>query len=256
MDQSSWEGMMQILKIGFLAIACLGLLRVASATPVCSTGTLAAYEALGSTGCNIGTVTVASFATLSGTNGATAINTGAVTVTPGGGTTDPELTFSFSLMATDPTLFESIFTYAIFGPDFTSDTITLSGSGETGNGGVSDIQNYCIGGSFGPDAVTGCNGSTSGTLLTLDGIQNTDTIPFASTSSLSITDDFVLDSGGPGTASGGTFADQYAATATSTSPVPEPGAFLLTATGLALSVFRKCRPLAEISNDPDKETCA
>ena len=242
------------MKIGFLAIACLGLVRMASATPVCSTGTLAAYVALGSTGCSIGTATVASFATLSGTNGATAINTHAVTVTPGGGTTDPELTFSVSLMATDSTLLESIFTYMISGPAFTSDTITLSGSSEDGNGGVSDIQNYCIGGSFGPDGVTGCNGSTSGTLLTLDGIQNTDFTSIASLSSLSITDDFVLDGGGLGSASGGTFDDQYAAT--STSPVPEPGAILLTATGLALSVFRKFRPSGRISNNPDKEICA
>ena len=143
-------------------------------------------------------------------------------------------------MATDPTQLESIFTYMISGPALTSDTITLSGSEETGNGGVSDIQNYCVGGSFGRDGVTACNGAMSGTLLTLAEIQNTDDISFAGASSLSITDDFVLDSGGPGTASGGTFADQYAAT--STSPVPEPGAFLLTAIGLALAVFRKFRP--------------
>jgi hypothetical protein len=153
---------------------------------------------------------------------------------------DPELTFSVSLTATNPTLLESIFTYTISGPAFTSDTITLSGSSETADGDVSDIQNYCIGGSFGPDGVTGCNGSTSGALLTLDGIQNTDNTSIASVSLLSITDDFVLDGGQAGTASGGTFVDQY--TATSTSPVPEPGPFLLTATGLALSAFRKFRP--------------
>jgi hypothetical protein len=222
-----------------LAIAFLALVRMVSAGPVCSSGTLATYEALGSTGCTIGAATVASFMAVSGTTGATAINPTTVTVTPSGGTTDPELTFSVSLTATNPTMLESIFTYMISGPAFTMDMITLSGSSETVDGDVTDIQNYCVGGSFGPDGVTGCTGSTSGALLTLDGIQNTDQTTVAGVSLLSITDDFVLDGGTAGTASGGTFLDQY--TATSTSTVPEPGAFLLTATGLALSAFWKFR---------------
>jgi hypothetical protein len=231
------------MKPIFLAIAFLGVVRIASASPsFCTTGTLADYEALGSTGCTIGTATVASFLAVSpGTAGATAIDPTTVTVTPSGGTTDPGLTFSVSLTATDPTMLESIFTYIISGPAFTSDTITLAGTSESGDGDASDIQNYCVGGSFGPGGVTGCNGSTSGTLLTLDPIQNTDNTSIASISLLSITDDFVLDGGATtGTASGGTFADQF--TATSTSTVPEPGACLLTAIGLALLAFWKFRP--------------
>ena len=136
-------------------------------------------------------------------------------------------------------MLESIFTYKISGPAFTMDMITLSGGSETADGGVSDIQNYCVGGSFGPDGVTGCNGSASGTLLTLDGVQNTDNTSIASVSLLSITDDFVLDGGLAGTASGVAFADQF--TATSTSTVPEPGVFPLTSAGLVLLVSWKFR---------------
>lgn len=223
-----------------LVFAGLCLLRVASATPVCgSTGTtLAAYEALGSGGCTIGADTFASFAAVGGTAGAVPIDPTTVTVTASGGTTNPELTFQTSLTANAGTLLESIFTYTVSGASFTMDVLNLSNSSETGDGAVTDIQNYCFGGHFGPDGVTGCTGSASGTLLGLDGIQNTDQTTIASIASLSITDDFTID-GGPagqgGSASGGTFSDQFTATATSTS-TPEPGAFLLTGCGLALLI--------------------
>jgi hypothetical protein len=133
---------------------------------------------------------------------------------------------------------EALFNYAISGPAFTMETITLSGSSETVDGAVTDTQNYCAGGQFGPDGVTGCTGSATGTLLTFDGVQNTDQTPFAGPTLLSITDDFVLDGGTAGSASGGTFQDQFSAT----SAVPEPnGAFLLPAAVLVFAGIRKLR---------------
>jgi hypothetical protein len=75
---------------------------------------------------------------------------------------------------------------------------------------VTDIQNYCAGGTFGPDGVTGCAAVTSA-LVTLDGIQQTDSASFAGVSLLSITDDFTLDGGLGGSASGGSFTDQFTA---------------------------------------------
>jgi hypothetical protein len=35
------------------------------------------------------------------------------------------------------------------------DVLSLSGSSETVDVGVTDIQNYCVGGNFDPDCVTG-----------------------------------------------------------------------------------------------------
>jgi len=205
-------------------------LQVASATPVCSTQSLAGYIALGAGGCTIGADTVASFMTLTGF--ATPINTASITVTPSGGTFNPELTFSVSQAVSGGTVDEAIFNYTISGPAYTTDVINLSGSSETVDGAVTDTQNYCVGGHFGPDGVDGCTGSTSGALVAVDGAQQSDNTSFANPHSLNITDDFVLDSGTAGTASGGTFSDQFTA-------VPEPGVFLLTGTGLVLAMLRK-----------------
>ena len=168
-------------RLILLAIAGTALLRVASANSLCSTESLASYIALGSAGCTIGSDTFASFTIISpGTAGATAIDPSAVTVTPSGGTTNPTLTFQTSLTAKTPQLLEALFNYTVAGASFTSDTLTLSNSSETADGAVTDIQNYCFGGNFGPDGVDGCPGAdTNGALLGLDGIQNTDstTIP-------------------------------------------------------------------------------
>jgi hypothetical protein len=145
---------------------------------------------------------------------ATPINTASITVTPSGGTFNPELTFSVSQAVSGGTVDEAIFNYTISGPAYTTDVINLSGSSET------------------VDGVDGCTGSTSGALVAVDGAQQSDNTSFANPHSLNITDDFVLDSGTAGTASGGTFSDQFTA-------VPEPGVFLLTGTGLVLAMLRK-----------------
>jgi hypothetical protein len=57
--------------------------------------------------------------------------------------------------------------------------------------------------------------------LTLDGIQNSDSTPLGSVSSVAVTDDFTLDGGTAGTASGGEFTDAFTATSTVTT-TPEP----------------------------------
>jgi hypothetical protein len=110
--------------------------------------------------------------------------------------------------------------------------LTLSNSSETGNGDVTDTQNFCEGGSFGPDGVDGCAG-TSGALITVDGAQNTDHAALQSASLLSITDDIIVDSGGTGSASGGTFVDQL----NPPTGVPEPGTYLLFSAGIITALL-------------------
>jgi len=226
------------------AIAGISLLRVASANSICTTESLANYILLGSAGCTIGSDTFASFAIVTpGSTGATAIAPSAVTVAPSGGTTDPTLTFSTNLTASDGQLLEALFNYTVAGASFTSDTLTLSPATEAVDGAVTDIQNYCFGGNFGPDGVDGCAG-TNGALLGLDGAQNTDSTTIPGVTSLGITDDFEIDGGPPmdpgSGATAGTFIDQFTANANA-SPTPEPGALLLTALGLSLAALREIR---------------
>jgi hypothetical protein len=214
------------LTPAFCAIL-LSALSAAGAT--CTGGSLASYIALGSGGCTIGTTTIYDFETVSGTSGATPISTGDVTIGPLGGTFDPGVIVSVNTAAGANSLLEAIFTYRLSGPSFTSDSITLSGSSETGDGAVTDVQNYCAGGTFGPDGVTGCTGAP-GSLLTLDGVQHQDATGLGPAGLLSITDDFTLDGGLSGSASGGTFTDQFTA-------VPEPSSYLLTGLGFAFALL-------------------
>jgi len=192
---------------------------------------LASYESLGSAGCTVGQTDVAGFATVSGITGATAIDPSTLVITPTAGTSDALLTFSLNLTATTPALDEAIFTYTVTGPALLSDDIALSNSSETVDGAVTDIQNYCAGGQFGSDGVTGCSGSATGTLLTLDGIQNTDQTSLLGPHLLNVTDDFTLDGGTAGSATGGKFSDHFMFA----SPVPEPPASILFLAGAVLA---------------------
>ncbi len=218
------------MKHIWLFAAVFVFVEAASATPLCMNGTLAAYEALGAGGCSISSNIVASFMNVSGSTGATEISPTLVNIMPGGSTANPSLTFTVSTTANSGSLDEEIFTYIISGAVYSKDMSTLSGSSETGNGGVTDVQNYCAGGTFNSTGVAGCTTPATGTLLSIDGIQNSDSISLAGPQKVSITEDLTIDSGGTGSASGGTVEDQFTASAAT----PEPAGFLLTFLGLAL----------------------
>lgn len=204
-----------------------------SAAPTCTNGTLASYIGLGSGGCTIGANTLYDFQTVSGTAGATEIPTKDVAIAPLGGSLNPGFTATVVQSASTNTELETIFTYRISGSPYVSDSITLAGSSQTVDGAVTDIQNFCAGGTFGPDGVTGCTGS-AGSLLTLNGTQNQDSTSLGPAGLLSVTDDFTLDGGLAGSASGGTITDRFSA-------VPEPLSYLLTILGLALGIGTKLR---------------
>lgn len=184
----------------------------------CTTGSLASYISLGATGCTIGGNTLFDFNAVPGTAGATEVGTGSVSLIPAGSSANPGLTINLGVRASANSLLETIFTYQISGESYTSDSVTIASSSETGDGAVTDVQNYCEGGTFSPDGVTGCTG-TPGSLLALDGVQNTNSAPISATL-LGVTDDFTADGGTIGSAMAGTATDQF--TAVSTSVVPEP----------------------------------
>lgn len=212
-----------IKQISLLAFAALSVARLEAATS-CVGGTLTAYVALGAGGCTIGNNTLYDFAILpNGTAGATEIS-GAANLTPSGGNYNPSLGISVSQTAKDPTVLEVFFTYDISGAGYTNTSATLNGSKLTGSfAAVTGVENYCEGGSFGSDGLDGCP-AANGALVTLAGFQNSDSAGFSKVPFLSVTDDFTIDGTG-GTASGGTFTNNFAA-------VPEPVSISLTGVGL------------------------
>jgi hypothetical protein len=210
-------------------IGCAALFSVAQfgSAASCTSGTLASYLSLGSSGCTIGGETISNFSILSGQTGATALATASITITPTGGVYNPTLTFTTSQTASTNALLESFFTYDVAGGSLVSSAITLSGSSETVDGDVSEIENFCAGGKFDSTGVGGCTG-TAGSLLTLDVVQNSDYSGLGPVGFLNVTDDFVLSGGTAGSAAGGTFTNSFGA-------VPEPASILFTGFGLALA---------------------
>jgi MYXO-CTERM domain-containing protein len=212
-----------------LLIGCAALFSVAQlcAASTCTSGTLASYLSLGSSGCTIGGETLYNFSILSGQTGATELSAASITITPSGGVYSPTLTFTTSQSASTNALLESFFTYDLSGASLVSSAITLSGSSETGDGGVTEIENFCAGGMFDSTGVGNCTG-TAGSLLTLDGAQNSDYSGLGPVSFLNVTDDFTLSGGTIGSAAGGTFTNSFGA-------VPEPASIMFAGFGLALA---------------------
>jgi hypothetical protein len=218
----------------FLSLVSLTLAIVSgSYAAPCGTGSLASYIALGSGGCAIGANTLFDFRALSGIAGATPISSGAVMLAPLGGNFDPGLSATVNTTANAGTLLEALFTYKITGSIYVSDSIGLTNSSVSGDGTVTGIQDFCAGGTFGPSGVAGCTGIPR-SLLTLAGVQNQDSASFGLVTLLSVTDDFTLDGGSAGSASGGTLTNRFTA-------VPEPATFFVT--GMSLILAAACASL-------------
>ncbi len=187
----------------------------------------------------IGSNTLYDFVTFSGTTGETAILPSGISLAPSGGALDPGLGTTIDVTANAGSVLEALFTYKISGNPYIASSLTLTNSSESGDGVVTGVQDYCAGGVFGPDGLTGCSG-TIGTLVTLDGVQNQDSATFGSASPLSVTNDFIVDGGLSGSASAGTLTDRFTA-------VPEPISFLFVALGLAIAIGLRFTPMNGMS---------
>jgi hypothetical protein len=218
-------------QVLLLALATFSFARLGVAAS-CSNASLAAYVSLGTGGCTIGGNTLSDFTILSGIAGATPILPSAITIMPTGSSFNPGLTISMTQTANTGSLLEIIFTYQIAGLKYAGSSLLLSGSSEPGGGDVTGIENFCGDGTFGPDGVSGCTG-TNGTLVTLDGTQQSDMGTFGSVSILHVTNDLAIDSTF-GSATAGKLADSFAA-------VPEPVSLTLAGLGLAFVGATKLR---------------
>lgn len=219
-------------QVLILALATASFAGLGLAAP-CGTASLASYSAA-SFSCTIGGDTLSNFSVLAPLYGSQIAN-GSIIVTPSGGTFNPTLTFSTNplLNASGGNAFETYFSYDISGLPYVAISSTLSGSSETGDGAVNDIASFCEGASFDSNGV--CSMANS-SLSTVDGALNTDMAGFAAVNMLNVQNDFVIDPGTMGTASGGTFTNSFSA-------VPEPFTSALTGLGAALVGVLRIRAL-------------
>jgi len=197
-----------VKQFGLLCLASLGVAQLVSAAP-CVPGTLASYIALGAGGCTIGGNVLANFAQGSALNGALNIPLAGLNVFPAGGAFDPGIVVTGNITAGSGQVFSALINYTITGSTYTSDTITLSNTTASGNGAVTDIQNFCLNGDFtAPSFASGCPiGEGSGSPLIVIG--NGSATASVNATSLGITHNLEIDSGNTGSASGAVIVDQF-----------------------------------------------
>jgi hypothetical protein len=203
----------------------------ALSAPMCVSDTLSGYIGLGSAGCEIGGATFSDILTLPPITGAEAVPAAAITITPVLSGSTVGLDIQISASAANGDLLQALIRYTLLGGPFISDRATVSGTSAAGGAFVTDIQNFCAGGTFLPGDVTGCTG-TPGALLVFN--NGTDHAALAGASQITIVHDFTLDTGSGGTASGGLVSDRFGA-------VPEPHTFVLVSSALLAVAARLIR---------------
>jgi hypothetical protein len=209
---------MKILNSWTLAAALSCFASLCQAGP-CVTASLASYAALGPFGCTIGGTVFGSFAALTPTNNAVAIRATDIVVTPvttGG----PALTFQMGASAGAGTILEARFTYQASGANITASAVGLSGTSVTGNGAVSEIQDFCLSGTFDATGVQNCTGSSGEQVIVGPGSNQ---VTFAPVSMITVSNDLTFDGGPGGTATGGTLTNQFSASSAVCSFVVTPG---------------------------------
>ncbi len=216
------------------------LSTLATAAPLCISGSLSTYVGLGADGCMLGSNTVSAFTILAPITGATAISPNSISVSPINSSTSPGLTFTTSITAERTQVFQLLLMYEIRGFAFTRDSVTLSNASSRGNGAVTEIQNYCLGAKFVPDPPNpiGTCAGTDGTLVVLN--SGSDDATFSPVNLIAVLHDLTIDGGRNGSATGATVTDQFTARAAPPSEiVPEPSAIMLMGSGLGLGILAK-----------------
>lgn len=207
----------------------------ALAAPMCMTNTLESYISLGSSGCEIGGSTFSGFEALPPITGALPIMPGNISITPVQSGNMVGLDVMINSTASAREVRQALLGYMVMAPAITGTMVTLSGTSVTGGAFVTDIQNYCAGGSFLPGDVTGCTGSADDSLVILNAGSQQAMFPAVST--LNVVHDFTLDAFEGGTASGGMVMDRFTVTA-GPEPVPEPQTYILLSSALLAIALR------------------
>ena len=205
---------------------------------MCSPGTLQSYIALGAAGCTAGPDQFSSFQTLTGFS-PNVISPNAVTVTPLISGANVSLAFSTNLSAATNSTTELFFNYLLKG-NVIGSMITLANTSATGDGVATYIQNLCNGGTFGSDGISGCTGTAYQLAVTNN---DTDQAAFAPASAISVTDDFTLDGGQMGSATGGTFTDRFSNSSGPGTATPEPNTIIVSGVGMVSLIWLRRRSL-------------
>jgi hypothetical protein len=219
-----------------LLAAGLALLAPGAAVSApCSSGSLADYIALGSSGCTIGAASFSDFAALPVPAAATPIAPTAVIVLPfEAGPDEPGLRFLVDVSASASEFLDVAIGYLVSAPSLVRATLALEDTAVTGDGVVTAIEDLCFGGPFAGGPL-GCTGASSDTLIAFDVGDDAELavgLDFGPVAALGVVTDLGVDGGLGGSAA--------LSAATNRFLVPEPTtAVLLAAGALALALARR-----------------
>jgi hypothetical protein len=243
MDNELERITMRRLMLGTLmALAVPSLLQAA---PICVSGSLAEYIALGPGGCTVGGALFADFDASVVDPAATPILPGEVSVSPLLSGTSLGLTFSLTSSVGAGEFEDLLIHYALsgMGLSFVSNTLSMSGSSVTPDGAVTAVEDKCGGGTFGgSDPSAPCSGTLIGPLIVFDIGTIADltetTSDFAMTSFFDVFTEIAVDGGLDGSASLGMVTTEFGFVPT---VIPEPTSMLLLGSGLVAALRRRKR---------------
>ncbi len=233
--------MKKILLGLFLCMQTL-LATEAMAAP-CTASSLSSYIGLGSGGCTIGTFRFSDFKFLEQPTGSLPFSM--ISVNPFGSASSIGLDFGVDAAVGPGKLLENLISYRVtgVGGTLTGASLFFTGSGSSGDGVATVVENLCIGGLFlGKDGVSACSGSAQNLIVVNVGGTPDPLVAlaFAAVNALAVVTDIGVDGGSDGTARLASASNRFSVRAVAV--VPEPGPVALLFAGLlALITLSRAR---------------
>jgi hypothetical protein len=232
----------QTIVSGFITAAALVLITpaVVEAGP-CVPNSLAAYIALGTAGCSVGSATINDFSINVFDPHALPIAAANIFVTPVELGDGLRLDFGVTQNATAGQFFDATIGYSLSAVGSTSALLTVHGATATPDGVVTAVEDVCLGGTF-VSNVTNCSAVKLSSLIAFqDGFGDsglTDQKLFTPRSFLDVFTEIAIDAGTKGTAGlNGIVSNEFRTAGPM--PIPEPSTVFLLGAGLLYLVRRR-----------------